>query len=190
MQVKQKPADVAAAVLSGAGKVIACHKPDMIVVQGDTTTAVAAAMAGFYADIPVAHVEAGLRSDNRRAPWPEETNRVLIGKLATVHFAPTEKNAVTLRNEKADGDIHVVGNTVLGRFTFYARTTAQRHYHANPAVADAVAAAGYPITDNKEFIYNRSPTGKFRRGAGKHLPRRLHNWQKYDLKRTSFTPFI
>ena len=68
MQVKQKPADVAAAVLSGAGKVIACHKPDMIVVQGDTTTAVAAAMAGFYADIPVAHVEAGLRSDNRARP--------------------------------------------------------------------------------------------------------------------------
>lgn len=165
MRAKQKPADVAATVLSGAGKVIACHKPDMIVVQGDTTTAVAAAMAGFYADIPVAHVEAGLRSGNRRAPWPEETNRVLIGKLATVHFAPTRKNAVTLRNEKADGDIHVVGNTVLDALLFM-----QERLHKDTtmqtAAADAVTAAGYPITGDKEFILT---TGHRRESFGAGL---------------------
>ena len=88
-------------------------------------------MAGFYADIPVAHVEAGCAATTAAPRGRRKTNRVLIGKLATVHFAPTEKNAVTLRNEKADGDIHVVGNTVLDALLFMQERLHKGHYHAN-----------------------------------------------------------
>ena len=151
MRENQQSADVAAAVLSGASKLIAHHKPNILIVQGDTTTAVAAAMAGFYADVPVVHVEAGLRSDNRRAPWPEEINRTIISKLATVHFAPTEKNAAILRNEKADGSIHIVGNTVLDALLFIKKRLDQ-DADMQTTVTDTVTNAGYTITDNKEFI--------------------------------------
>ena len=102
-----------AAILTGMEKVIERVKPDWIIVQGDTTTALAGALAGSYANVKVAHVEAGLRSGNRNAPFPEEINRMLISRLALLHFAPTQKNADILRAEKTQGAIHVVGNTVI-----------------------------------------------------------------------------
>jgi len=91
---------------------LAPPRPDWLVVQGDTTTAFAASLAGFYARVPVAHVEAGLRTGNRDAPWPEEMNRRLIAPLASLHFAPLAANAANLRAEGiAAGSIHVTGNT-------------------------------------------------------------------------------
>lgn len=89
------------------------HKPDMVVVQGDTTSAMIASMAAFYSRIQIAHVEAGLRTYNRWSPFPEETNRRVISLMADIHFAPTEDNKRNLIDEKVQGEIHVVGNTVI-----------------------------------------------------------------------------
>lgn len=88
--------------------------PDMVVVQGDTTSAFCAALAGFYRRIPVVHVEAGLRTWDLGAPWPEEANRSLIGRLARWHFAPTERAAENLRREGIEaGRVEVTGNTAI-----------------------------------------------------------------------------
>lgn len=89
------------------------YRPDWMLVQGDTTTAMAAAMAGFYEKIKVAHVEAGLRSFNMDAPFPEEMNRVVISKLASCHFCPTETAVKHLRNEGIVKNVYQVGNTVI-----------------------------------------------------------------------------
>lgn len=92
----------------------ASEKPDVVVVQGDTTTVLAGALAAFYHHIPIAHVEAGLRTGNLQSPWPEEANRVLTTRLAKWHFAPTESNRRNLLREGvADSSIYVVGNTVI-----------------------------------------------------------------------------
>ena len=151
MRKAQHPAEVFAKTLTGATERILEKHPDLVIVQGDTTTAAAAALAGFYADIPVAHIEAGLRSDNRRAPWPEETHRLLIGKLATLHFAPTEKNAARLREEKSDGEIHVVGNTVLDALLEMKRRLDTDETLKKAAIA-TVAQAGHTIDNTRPFI--------------------------------------
>ncbi len=89
-------------------------KPDLIIVQGDTTTTFVAALTAFYHNIFVGHVEAGLRTGNLKAPWPEEANRILTSRLASIHFAPTEKNKKNLISEGVDpGNIFVTGNTVI-----------------------------------------------------------------------------
>lgn len=89
-------------------------KPDHILVQGDTTTTFVSALTAFYHDIPVGHVEAGLRTGNLKAPWPEEANRILTSRLSTIHFAPTENNKKNLITEGVDsGNIFVTGNTVI-----------------------------------------------------------------------------
>ncbi|MDB5414600.1 MAG: UDP-N-acetylglucosamine 2-epimerase [Rubritepida sp.] len=100
-------------------------RPDWVLVQGDTTTAMAAAMAGFYARIRVGHVEAGLRTGNPLSPWPEEMNRSLITRLATRHFAPTPIAAANLRREGiAEAAITVTGNTGIDALLMVARRTA------------------------------------------------------------------
>ncbi len=103
-----------AALLTGLGRVMDAEKPDWVVVQGDTATAMAGALAAYYRKIPVAHVEAGLRSGNIHHPWPEEVNRKVIGTIAALHCAPTETAAAALRRENVDpATIHVTGNTVI-----------------------------------------------------------------------------
>lgn len=105
---------VTSAALEGVGKVLDEVKPDWVVVQGDTTTAFAGALAAFYRKIKVAHVEAGLRTGNIYSPWPEEMNRKLVGALASLHFPPTEMSADNLRREGIEnGVITVTGNTVI-----------------------------------------------------------------------------
>ena len=90
------------------------HKPDMVLVQGDTTTVLSAALAAFYHHIPVGHVEAGLRTGNLESPWPEEANRVLTSRIAALHFAPTESSRQNLLREGVAGErIFVTGNTVI-----------------------------------------------------------------------------
>lgn len=90
------------------------EKPDIVIVQGDTTTVFAGALAAFYHHIPVAHVEAGLRTGNLQSPWPEEANRVLTTRLAKWHFCPTENNKANLLKEGVNpADIYVTGNTVI-----------------------------------------------------------------------------
>jgi len=94
--------------------VMDAERPDWVVVQGDTATAMTGALAAYYRKIPVAHVEAGLRSGNIHHPWPEEVNRKVIGTIAALHCAPTETAAEALRRENVDpATIHVTGNTVI-----------------------------------------------------------------------------
>ncbi|MBR1687543.1 MAG: UDP-N-acetylglucosamine 2-epimerase (non-hydrolyzing) [Prevotella sp.] len=105
--------DVTARVLTGMRDVFKECKPDVILVHGDTTTSTAAALAAFYEQIPVGHVEAGLRTHNIYSPWPEEMNRQITGRIATYNFAPTLLSEKNLLEEKAQGQIFVTGNTVI-----------------------------------------------------------------------------
>lgn len=106
--------DVTARVLVGLRDVLRDVKPDVVLVHGDTTTSMAAALAAFYQQIPVGHVEAGLRTHNIYSPWPEEINRQLTGRIATYHFAPTPLSRENLLHEGVDENhIFVTGNTVI-----------------------------------------------------------------------------
>jgi len=112
MQSNQHLGSLTARVLSEVERDVLSHRPDWMVVQGDTTTAFAAAMAAFYHRVPVAHVEAGLRTHDRFNPFPEEINRKFIGSLANLHFAPTQRARENLLAEGIDPTtIHVTGNT-------------------------------------------------------------------------------
>lgn len=102
-----------ARILEHVKPIIDTVKPDMMIVQGDTSTAMASAMAGCFHQVTVVHLEAGLRTFDRYAPWPEEINRLLISQLAEVHLAPTQKNADQLNKEKVAGTVAIVGNTVI-----------------------------------------------------------------------------
>ena len=106
--------DVTARVLTGMRDVLKEAKPDVVLVHGDTTTSTAAALAAFYQQIPVGHVEAGLRTYNIYSPWPEEMNRQITGRIATYHFAPTPLSKQNLLAENVqEGNIYVTGNTVI-----------------------------------------------------------------------------
>jgi len=114
MRAGQDLSDITARVLQELRPVLADCQPSIVLVHGDTTTAMAAALAAYYARIPVGHVEAGLRTDNIYAPWPEEMNRRLVGRIAELHFAPTTSSRENLRREgTAEAAIHVTGNTVI-----------------------------------------------------------------------------
>jgi len=114
MQQSQTLTSLTARVLSSVGDVLDEIAPDVIVVQGDTTTAMGAAMAAFYRQIPVAHVEAGLRSGDLYAPFPEEMNRIVVDLVSKYHFVPTELAASVLRRELTDtSSIYITGNTVI-----------------------------------------------------------------------------
>lgn len=105
--------DVTARVLTGMRDVFKECKPDVVLVHGDTTTSTAAALAAFYQQIPVGHVEAGLRTHNIYSPWPEEMNRQITGRIANYNFSPTPLSESNLKEEKAQGEIYVTGNTVI-----------------------------------------------------------------------------
>lgn len=114
MQPDQTLDGLTAALLAGIGRVLDTERPDWVVVQGDTATAMVGALAAYYRKIPVAHVEAGLRSGNIHHPWPEEVNRKIVGSFAALHFAPTKTAAAALLRENVDSaTIHVTGNTVI-----------------------------------------------------------------------------
>jgi UDP-N-acetylglucosamine 2-epimerase (non-hydrolysing) len=105
--------DIAARSVALLGEALRAERPDLVLVQGDTTTTFAGALAAFYEDIPVGHVEAGLRTHDRRAPFPEEANRRLASQLTTLHFAPTERAAEALAAEGLHDGVLVTGNTVI-----------------------------------------------------------------------------
>ncbi len=114
MEPGQDLFDVTARVLAAMRPVLRAERPELVLVHGDTTTCFAAALAAFYERVPVAHVEAGLRTGDLAAPFPEEANRVLVGRLARLHFAPTERARANLLAEGVAPDaIHVTGNTVI-----------------------------------------------------------------------------
>lgn len=106
--------DVTARVLTGMRDVLKKVQPDVVLVHGDTTTSTASALAAFYQQIPVGHVEAGLRTHNIYSPWPEEMNRLITGRIATYHFSPTPLSRQNLQNEGVvEKFLFVTGNTVI-----------------------------------------------------------------------------
>ncbi|MEL7356549.1 MAG: UDP-N-acetylglucosamine 2-epimerase (non-hydrolyzing) [Cyanobacteria bacterium J06560_6] len=113
MQPKQTLSDITCRSLQGLEKLFIAMQPDMVISQGDTTTAFAAALAAFYQQIPVGHVEAGLRTDNILNPFPEEANRRLVSQIATLHFAPTATSVSNLKASGVTTGIHQTGNTVI-----------------------------------------------------------------------------
>lgn len=113
MKQGQDLTDVTVRILNGMRDVFKDCKPDVVLVHGDTTTSTAAALAAFYAQIPVGHVEAGLRTHNIYSPWPEEMNRQITGRIATYNFSPTPLSERNLQEEKAHGNIYVTGNSVV-----------------------------------------------------------------------------
>ena len=113
MKQGQDLTDVTARVLAGLRDVFKECRPDVVLVHGDTTTSMAGALAAFYAQIPVGHVEAGLRTHNIYSPWPEEMNRQITGRIATWNFSPTPLSEKNLLEENVQGKIYVTGNTVI-----------------------------------------------------------------------------
>ena len=113
MKQGQDLTDVTARVLTGLRDVFKECRPDVVLVHGDTTTSTAGALAAFYAQIPVGHVEAGLRTHNIYSPWPEDMYRQITGRIATYNFSPTPLSEKNLLDEKAHGNIFVTGNTVI-----------------------------------------------------------------------------
>lgn len=114
MKPGQGLTEITAAVLAGLKSVLEEYAPDLLLVHGDTTTTLSASLAAYYQQIPVGHVEAGLRTGNIYSPWPEEINRKVAGAISQLHFAPTEKSASNLKNEGVPAErISTTGNTVI-----------------------------------------------------------------------------
>ena len=137
--------DVTARVLTGMRDVFEQCKPDVVLVHGDTTTSTAAALAAFYQQIPVGHVEAGLRTHNIYSPWPEEMNRQITGRIATYNFSPTPLSEKNLKEEKAQGQIFVTGNTVIDALHMVVDRLKNDKKLAEEQVK-VLANAGYDVT--------------------------------------------
>lgn len=129
MRPGQTLTEITTAILTSLKDVLQEVKPDLLLVQGDTTTAMAGALAAFYEKIPVGHVEAGLRTGNIHMPWPEEMNRKLIGSMASLHFAPTQraKNHLLLEGI-ANTQVHITGNTVIDALHFTLKNQKRPHF--------------------------------------------------------------
>ena len=132
MKSSQSLYDITSRVLCGMEQVFAADKPDLVLVHGDTTTTLSAAMAAFYGKIPVGHVEAGLRTYDRYSPYPEEMNRRITGQIAQLHFAPTARNAENLLREGITDGVFVTGNTVIDALGY----TAHGKGFISPELAD------------------------------------------------------
>lgn len=137
--------DVTTKVLLGLRDVLTEFKPDLVLVHGDTSTTFAASLAAFYQQIPIGHVEAGLRTGNMYSPWPEEANRVLTGRLAKWHFSPTERNKQSLLDEKISADyITVTGNTVIDALQLVTQKVAESAELQN-SITESLTTAGLSI---------------------------------------------
>ena len=146
--------DVTARVLTGMRDVLKETQPDVVLVHGDTTTSTATALAAFYQQIPVGHVEAGLRTHNIYSPWPEEMNRQITGRIATYNFAPTPLSEKNLKEEKAQGQIFVTGNTVIDALHMVVDKLKSNKVLAAEQVK-VLAEAGYDVTrleDGKKLV--------------------------------------
>ena len=137
--------DVTARVLTGMRDVLKEVKPDVVLVHGDTTTSTAAALAAFYQQIPVGHVEAGLRTHNIYSPWPEEMNRLLPGRLATYHFSPTPLSRNNLIKESVDDrNIIITGNTVIDAL-YWVVDKIKNNKELDNELEDILSKAGYDV---------------------------------------------
>lgn len=179
---------IAAGVLSGLYWVIANAQPDWIVVQGDTTSALAGAMAGFYSGIQVAHIEAGLRTGDRYAPYPEEANRRAITQFTNLHLAPTERARHNLEAEGISSGVHVTGNTVVDALEIlrervvpaegrYILVTA--HRRENHARVLQICSAVRRLAEEMEIIFSVHPNPAVRAQVNEQLEG-VHNVRLLD----------
>ena len=122
MEKRQTLSTITTKTLLGMERVMEQCKPDMILVHGDTSTTFAGALAAFYHQVPVGHVEAGLRTFDKYSPFPEEMNRTLVGDIADLHFSPTRANAGNLRRESVAGEIFITGNTAIDAMGYTVKT--------------------------------------------------------------------
>ena len=137
--------DVTARVLTGMRDVLKEANPDIVLVHGDTTTSTAAALAAFYQQIPVGHVEAGLRTHDIYSPWPEEMNRLLTGRLATYHFSPTPLSRNNLIKESVDDrNIIITGNTVIDAL-YWVVDKIKNNKELDNELEDILSKAGYDV---------------------------------------------
>lgn len=136
--------DVTARVLTGLRNIFNRCRPDVVLVHGDTTTSTAAALAAFYQQIPVAHVEAGLRTNNIYSPWPEEMNRQITGRIATYNFCPTPLSKTNLLREAVPGQIFITGNTVIDALYMVVKKLKYNSRLAREQ-AEILEASGYDI---------------------------------------------
>ena len=142
MKPQQTLTDITAGVLRGIERIVIKEKPDIVLVHGDTTTTFAGALASFYQQVPVGHVEAGLRSGNMYSPFPEEANRKLTGAMATVHFAPTPQARANLLHEGVNPDaIYTTGNTVIDALMM----TVKQDYVFDDELSRMLAAPGRKV---------------------------------------------
>jgi UDP-N-acetylglucosamine 2-epimerase (non-hydrolysing) len=174
MKPGQNLYDITSDVLCGMSNVLERVSPDCVFVHGDTTTSMAAALAAFYKQIPVAHVEAGLRTGNIYSPWPEEMNRQITGRIASFHFAPTETGRLNLIREGVDErKISVTGNTVIDALhQVVGRIRSDEHIL--PAIKETLRNEGYPIDrtgDDKKIVLI---TGHRRENFGEGLRNICH----------------
>ncbi|SFN51546.1 UDP-N-acetylglucosamine 2-epimerase (non-hydrolysing) [Izhakiella capsodis] len=167
MRPGQDLTDITRRILDGMRDVLTDFQPDIVLVHGDTTTTFAASLAAFYHQIPVGHVEAGLRTGNRLSPWPEEGNRLLTGRLASWHFAPTENARQNLLRENVSpSHIAVTGNTVIDAL-FWVRDGILRNSQHSQTIASR-----YPFlkADRKMVLV----TGHRRESFGRGFERICH----------------
>lgn len=143
--------DITSRVLVGLRDVLDDFAPDIVLVHGDTTTSMAASLAAFYRQIPVGHVEAGLRTYNMLSPWPEEMNRQVTDRMCTYYFAPTEKSRQNLLRENVHATkIHVTGNTVIDALLM-AVDIIEKKPHVKTAIEDELRDKGYAM-GNRPYI--------------------------------------
>ncbi len=145
--------DITSRVLLGMKDVLAESKPDIVLVHGDTTTSTAAALAAFYQQIPVGHIEAGLRTGDLMNPWPEELNRQITGRIASLHFAPTPLSKENLLKENIAADIiYITGNTVIDAIHYVCDKIAHNSTIAKH-IEELLIAKGYnPLRNNKKVL--------------------------------------
>lgn len=141
--------DITARVLTGMRDILKEVQPDVVLVHGDTTTSTASALAAFYQQIPVGHVEAGLRTHNIYSPWPEEMNRQITGRIATYNFSPTPLSEQNLIEEKAAGKIYITGNTVIDALHMVVNKL-NNNEQLRAEQEDILQKAGYDVNRLKE----------------------------------------
>ncbi len=155
MQQGQDLYDITSRVLTGIKQVLVSEKPDVVLVHGDTTTTMAASLAAFYQQIPVGHVEAGLRTNNIYSPFPEEINRQITGRISTYHFAPTSLSKQNLLKENVnDKNIFVTGNTVIDAL-YWVVDKIKNNESLQQELSNQILSFGYDVArlnNNKKLV--------------------------------------
>lgn len=160
MKVNQTLADITSLAVTKLYDVIGEYKPNLVIVQGDTTTAFVGALSAFYHKVPVAHLEAGLRTYNIFSPFPEEANRKFISQIASYHFAPTEKSYNNLINEQIKENVYITGNSVIDALLY-----TSKYVETNKSLLDKLSAE-YPFVHSEKKLILLTSHRRENHGSG------------------------